>query len=252
MSKFIRILRVGLHLGWGFVLLILTTPGNKRLRRARAARIWCRQALDIIGIEVVVEGEIQAGCLQVANHITWLDVPVMMSSGCRGFVSKSEVARWPLVGRLARSVDTVFIERGAWQTEAARNEMVRRLQEGENVLFFPEGTTTDGQHIRQFHARLFEAALATGTQVQPIAIHYEVPGGDYDAVPYINDVNFLENLMAVMRQPKVIAHLTVCEPISVAGYDRKGLARESRDRIVTKLALNAKGRGRQDDISVAA
>lgn len=252
MSTIMRMTRAGLHLGWGFVLLALTAPGKQRSRRARAARRWCGQALDLLGIEVVVDGEIQAGCLQVANHITWLDVPVMMSAGCRGFVSKSEVARWPMVGRLARSVDTVFIERGAWQTDAARAEMVRRLRNGENVLFFPEGTTTDGRHIRQFHARLFEAALASGTAVQPMAIRYEVPGGEYEAVPYINDVSFIDNLLAVMRQPRIVVHLTACEPISVAGYDRKGLARESRDRIVTQLALGGMNVADPKSVSAAA
>ena len=106
------------------------------------------------------------------------------------------------------------------------------------MLFFPEGTTTDGRHIRQFHARLFEAALASGACVQPLAIRYEVPGGDYDAVPYIDDVSFLDNLMGVLSQPRIIVYLTACEPFLVEGYDRKGLARESRDRIVTQLSIN--------------
>lgn len=239
MSRILQIGRAGLHLGWGFVLLGMTLPASQRWRRNHLARHWCRKALDILGIEVVLEGELKAGMLHVANHISWLDVPVMMSQGCRGFVSKSEVAKWPMVGRLVRSVDTVFIERGAWQTEAARQEMCQRLSRGEGVLFFPEGTTSDGRRTRQFHARLFEAALVSGVAVQPLAIRYEVPGGDYDAVPYVDNVKFLDNLLAVMRQPCIKVYLTACAPIVVEGFDRKGLARESRDRIVAQLARHA-------------
>ncbi len=237
-SLIMRISRASLHLGWGFVLLGVSAPQKRRYQRPQLARHWCRKALEILGIEVVVEGRIEPGCLQVANHITWIDVLVMMAAGCRGFVSKSEVASWPMIGRLTRAVDTVFIERGAWQTQAASQTMQERLLKGENVLFFPEGTTTDGRHIRQFHARLFEAAIATESCVQPLAIRYEVPGGDYNVVPYIDDVGFMENLLAIMRQPRVRAHLIACEPIAAAGYDRKRLAREARDRIVTQLAIN--------------
>lgn len=234
----LKLTRAGLHLGWAVVLVAVTAPPGLRYRRRAFARQWCRKALDIVGIELTVKGEPSPGCLHVANHITWLDVPVMMAAGCQGFVSKSEVAKWPLVGRLVRSVDTVFIERGAWQTQLVRDVMQERLASGQSVLFFPEGTTTDGRYIRQFHARLFEAAITSGACVQPLAIRYEVPEGDYEAVPYVDDVGFMENLLGVVRQPRIRVELTFCTPIPVEGFDRKQLARESRDRIVTQLALN--------------
>lgn len=235
---FLRMARVILHLSWGFVALGVTVPARFRYKRQMLAHRWCKKALDIIGIELVVEGRIEPGCMQVANHISWLDIIAMMAAGCRGFVSKSEVARWPMVGQLVSGLDTIFIERGAWQTQMASDMMRERLLKGESVLFFPEGTTTDGRRILHFHARLFEAAIVTESSVQPLAIKYEVPGGDYNAVPYVGDISFMQNLAAVMRQPKVVVKLMACEPIPVAGYDRKGLAREARGRIVEMLALN--------------
>lgn len=218
--------------------MLITAISGTKSHRNKLAQQWCAQALGMLGIEVKMQGVIKPGCLHVANHITWLDVAVMMSVGCRGFVSKSEVAQWSVVGPLVKSVDTVFIERGAWKTEEARDVMTERLRRGQSVLFFPEGTTSDGRQVRRFHARLFEAALSSGKPVQALAIRYEVQAGDYDAIPYINNVRFVENIVAVTRQPKIIVHLIATEPLRCQGFDRKGLAEAARQKILAELASN--------------
>jgi 1-acyl-sn-glycerol-3-phosphate acyltransferase len=108
----------------------------------------------------------------VANHVSWLDIPCLLALIDATFVAKDEVARWPLVGDLAVQVDTIFFPRGEGQAQAAAERMMWHLVRRRSVMFFPEGTTTDGTTVRHFHSRLFQAATRTGTSVQPIAIRY--------------------------------------------------------------------------------
>ncbi|MGB1580428.1 MAG: lysophospholipid acyltransferase family protein, partial [Nevskiales bacterium] len=182
----------------------VTAAPGLREKRPQIAAWWFRSLLRSLNVELQVEGEpAHAGCLQVANHISWLDIVVLGAAGSSRFVSKAEVGDWPVVGRLAKVMDTVFLPRGQHQSGAAAGIVRERLLSGQSVVVFPEATTTNGRDTRHFFARFFAASIESNQPVQPIALQYRVPGGDYNAIPYIDDMSFGQNLAALLRQPRV-------------------------------------------------
>jgi 1-acyl-sn-glycerol-3-phosphate acyltransferase len=116
----------------------------------------------------------------VANHSSWLDIFVLNSCARVYFVSKAEVSAWPLIGWLARATGTVFIRRSR-QDAAQQTEMFRaRLRNGHRLLFFPEGTSTDGLRVLPFKSSLFEAFFAsddacTDLWIQPVSVTFFAP-----------------------------------------------------------------------------
>lgn len=156
-------------------------------------RQWLEKLGQKLPLNVIVTGEAsEKPALWVANHVSWMDIPVIGGVGHMGFLSKSEVANWPLIGKLAAIVGTLFIKRGNNSAaEEAIKLMKQHLSNGHSVLFFPEGTTTDGTQLRRFHPRLLAAAIDLGIPVQPVALRYTKPSGELckDA-PFIDDIAF--------------------------------------------------------------
>lgn len=233
-------LRFGLATSCLFVGLCaagFTAMPGLRSQRQRVAVLWFRSLLWTLNVHLASEGEsVSGGSLQVANHISWLDVAVLGATGSTGFVAKAEIAQWPLVGRMAKAGGTVFLPRGAHQSGQAAELVAQRLAAGQSVVVFPEATTTDGSRTRHFYARFFAASIDSGRPIQPIALQYRVPGGEYMAVPYIDDMSFGESLRALLQQPRIEVLISHQAAIYPQGQDRKTLAREARDRIVVGLA----------------
>jgi 1-acyl-sn-glycerol-3-phosphate acyltransferase len=114
----------------------------------------------------------------ISNHSSWLDVPVLGGSLDACFVSKNEVGRWPLVGTVARLGRTVFISRQRHATRRERDLMRERLAAGDNLVLFPEGTTSDGSRVMPFRSAFF--AIAEGEDpplIQPVSVVYDRLGG---------------------------------------------------------------------------
>lgn len=215
----------------------LTAAPALRGKRQRIAQFWFRSLLRSLNVQVEIRGALVAGgSLQVANHISWLDVVVLGATGSTRFVAKAEIEQWPFVGRLATAIDTVFLPRGQHQSGTAAEYVGQRLLRGESVVVFPEATTTDGRATAHFYARFFAASITSRRPVQPLALQYRVPGGDYQAIPYIGDISFGESLLALLSQPRIEVRVTRQPPIYPDRHDRKALARATRDSIVVALA----------------
>ena len=164
----------------GLVLLLLVRLVERPVHDAH--RPWtphitvavCRLALWIIGLRVTTSGAPTRhhGAI-VANHCTWLDIFVLNSAVPLYFVAKSEVALWPGIGWLARATGTVFVRRDRREARAQKEEFESRLLDGHRLLFFPEGTSTDGQLVLPFKPTLFAAffseALREKLWVQPVS-----------------------------------------------------------------------------------
>lgn len=135
----------------------------------------CRTAFVILGITLRVSGTPMRGRgAVVANHSSWLDIFTLNASKRIYFVSKSEVARWPGIGWLARATGTVFIERNPARAKLQTELFQQRLLAGHKLLFFPEGTSTDGQQVLPFKTTLFQSFFADGLReqiaVQPLSL----------------------------------------------------------------------------------
>jgi len=168
-----RILRVIGMVAQGLWLIAFAMPRTDAAGWHAIMQRWAVKLLRCLGVTVRVSGEPQPGAvLMVANHVSWLDIPALHASSPRTrFVSKSVIAHWPLLGRLARAGGTLFIERER-KRDALRvvHEVAAALKNHDAVAVFPEGTTGAGHEVLPFHANLLQAAITTGTLIQPIVL----------------------------------------------------------------------------------
>ncbi|MDD3609200.1 MAG: lysophospholipid acyltransferase family protein [Halothiobacillaceae bacterium] len=224
-----RIGAIGAHLGIGAALTLWHARADEA-RRAPVIRDWHAGVCRRLRVTVSHEGApLASGALWVVNHVSWLDIPVIGSLSTQAvFLAKSDVRGWPLIGWLTERAGSLFIARGAGAVERVQEDIARRLERGQSVVLFAEGTTTDGRDVRRFHPRLFQAALQAGAPVQPLALSYPVAGqaGMHPAVPYVGEDSFGRSLARIAAADEVRAHLHAFDPLPpVSGRD--ALARAS-------------------------
>lgn len=168
----------------------------------------CRNAFRLLGIGFSSQGTLMRhpGAV-VANHSSWLDIFALNARKRIYFVSKSEVAGWPGIGWLARATGTVFIDRDPKQARAQTALFQDRLLAGHKLVFFPEGTSTDGQRVLPFKTTLFAAffndVLRPGTYVQPVSVIYHGPDGqDPRFYGWWGDMSFDTHLLQTLAAPR--------------------------------------------------
>jgi len=169
--------------------------------------------------------------------VSWLDIPVLGALQPMAFLSKAEVRAWPLLGWMAEFAGTLFIERGKHQAAAIRGLIQRRLDEGDKVVFFPEGTTTDGSEVRRFHPRLFAAVQQADAPLQPVSLRYLPAPGRAPVAPFIGDDLLFPHLMRVLREPWIEVEIRFLEALDPGNMDRKSLAESARSSIRQSLGL---------------
>jgi 1-acyl-sn-glycerol-3-phosphate acyltransferase len=139
-------------------------------------RICCR----IMGIHVTIRGHRSRThpTLFVANHSSYLDIMVLGSLVPASFVAKAEIARWPFFGTLAKLQRSVFVDRQRQNTHLQRDEMQKRIDAGENLILFPEGTSDDGTSVKPFRSALLSVAerrvgpRQAPLTLQPVSVAY--------------------------------------------------------------------------------
>ena len=210
----------------------------ERERRQAIVQAWSARVLSAMGIELRQSGEPRAGVLMVANHVSWLDITALHAVAPHiRFVSKSTIAHWPLVGTLARAASTLFIERER-KRDALRvvHEVAAALRAGDTVGVFPEGTTGPGRTLLPFHANLLQAAITTGTPVQPVVLRYSEPDRPFsEAAQYIGDTTLVGSALRVAGASGLVVHVEFLEPEEPRDIDRRGLAQRLHDRIAARL-----------------
>jgi lyso-ornithine lipid O-acyltransferase len=239
-----RLLLLILHIFHGVVLATLYAQPNEEGRIPKRFRDiafrWHKRTLKILHIDVTYHGKPpEPPVLAVSNHISWLDIIMIAQAMPVDFLSKAEIRSWPLYGWLAVRGGTLFIERGSQNAaDQAIKQIKDNLHHGDNVLIFPEGTTTDGNGIRKFHARLLAAAQQTGIPIQPLALRYPGPDGrTHPAVPYIDHEPLHRSLWDILGQKSIKAELHFCPLIPINGQERKELAVRAHDCIQQTLGL---------------
>jgi 1-acyl-sn-glycerol-3-phosphate acyltransferase len=192
----------------------------------------CRNAFRIMGMRLTVSGAPMAmrGAV-VANHTSWLDIFALNAVKRIYFVSKSEVAHWPGIGWLARATGTVFIERNPARARQQTDLFQQRLLAGHKLLFFPEGTSTDGFQVLPFKTTLFQAflmpTLREQLHIQPVAVIYRAPqGADPRYYGWWGDMDFGTHLLATLAPARPGGvEVIYGMPLRVADFaDRKALA----------------------------
>lgn len=165
------------------------------------------------------------GVLVACGHIGWADIIVLASVQPLAFVARADLIDWPLLGRLARIMRVVPIERERLRRLPEVVQQVgQRLAAGERIGFFPEGTTWCGRAYGKLRPAIFQAAVDTGTPVQPVRLRYLDPHGDRSTVPgFVGDDTLVGSVVRVLRARGLTAEV-VLAPVEPAGDDRIDLA----------------------------
>lgn len=233
---------------------LLTLPLGISLAEA-IKRLWFKGACGLSGLRVNVIGapSAQPGTLFVANHVSYLDIPVLGSLAEAAFVAKAEVAYWPVFGFLSRIAGTIFIRRKAADVKAQSALLRRKLNSGKNLLIFPEGTSSDGTHVLPFRSSLF-AAVSDGVGepglVQPVSIAYthyrdgaKLVCGLQAFYAWFGEMELLPHLLTVFGLAGATVEVRFAAPVPAEAFkSRKGLAAYCQDVVADNLARSHSAR----------
>lgn len=237
-----RVLRLLVHFFVGCLIQALVFPLVSRRLELRIIGWWSRRILAILAVRVHVKGRppsVHEPAILVSNHVSWLDIWLIHSVCPVRFVAKADIRDWPLVGWLVSRAGTIYIERTRRRDTARTNETIGQvLRHGEHVGMFPEGTTSDGTHLRAFHASLFQPALSLKSKVAMAAIRYPNADGspNLDAA-YADERSLGESLKLILRHRVLRAEVAFLGTLETEGRTRRDLARETHAVIAHALGF---------------
>lgn len=250
--------------------LLRVAPGGAR----RFPNWYHRQVCRLLGVRLNIEGEIARDrpVLVVANHTSWLDIPVLSAVAPLSFVAKKDVARWPFVSTLAKLQRTVFVDRERRSAVGeTTNEMTARLAAGDTVVLFAEGTSSDGNRVLPFKTSLFAAAkppvkLADGgaqaqshpdVVVQTLSLVYTrlhgipINRAARPMVGWYGDMEMQSHAWELLKAGPLDVSIRIGDPIPLDDFaDRKDLARRSEDEIRRNVVGLLRSYPRDADIAV--
>jgi len=254
----VQLLRLFALVGWSFVIAPVQSVAImiKSPAAARIPRLYHRGILWIFGIQVVTEGDMrqERPTLFVGNHVSYLDIFVLgaVIEGC--FVAKAEVATWPVAGFFARLQRTIFVERQRRAAVGAQRDLLqRRLEEGVNVILFPEGTSFDGARVLPFKSALFAAAerevAGEHVTVQPVSLAYVAMDGlpltraQRPLVAWYGDMGMLPHLWVFLGASRTRVVLRFHEPQKLEDHgDRRKLAAACQGVVASGVTELVSGR----------
>lgn len=219
--------------------------------------IFHRYLLFVLGVRVERDGlaDRRRPMLITSNHLSWLDIVVISSLFPVSFISKSEVGTWPLFGTLARLQRSIFVERQRrTKTVEVNRSIANRLESGDALVLFAEGTTSDGTRVLQFRSALIGAAqaanAATTSYIQPLNIAYPRIGGlpigraNHPLIAWHGDMDLMPHLSDFLTLPGIDCRVTLLPAKAVdPGSDRKAMTREIEAEIRAAHARALTGRG---------
>lgn len=225
------------------------------------ASLWFHSALHLAGLTLRVDGTPATDhpVLFTANHVSYLDIPVIaaLAEGC--FVAKQEVASWPLFGFLAKLSRTVFIRRATMQAMNERQAMSLRLSR-DNLILFPEGTSSNGVTVRPFKSALFSVVrhgpFSGPVKVQPVSIAYTkardgtvLIGARRDDYTWHSDMTLLPHLRRVFGLDGAEVRVIFHQPVLSDHFEtRKDLARYCHERVLAGV-LQAQAEALDESVS---
>lgn len=225
---------------------------------------WAHQVLSALGVQLTLTGATppqQGPLLLVANHVSWLDIVVLLACTPARFISKAELHRWPLLGSMIAGAGTLFIERES-NRDVMRvvHHMKEALMQNHVLTVFPEGTTSDGETVLPFHGNLIQAAISAHCPIQSIALRYLQPASVADnhfnshgkakvnampqahgtwslckAVAYVGDDHLLGSVWRIVSTSSILARLDFAVPERAEGRSRREWANDLRNSVLQRL-----------------
>lgn len=241
-AQIYRITRVFIHTFIGLIIASVFLPFMVKSTKLAIIKWWCGGLLRAFHIKVVTFGELPpsatTGVMFVANHISWSDIHALNSKIVLRFIAKSEIRSWPVFGYLAHKANALFIDRSKRHAAGKIvHTTVASLLNGDNLCFFPEGTTTDGKQVLPFKSSVLQAAIAANSRIWPVAIRYVNADGSLNTnMAYAGETSLVDSMLQVIKQKNALVELHFLSPIDTIGKDRRHLTQAAYDAIVAKLA----------------
>ncbi|MCX7047688.1 MAG: lysophospholipid acyltransferase family protein [Candidatus Sumerlaeota bacterium] len=229
----------------GYLIRLMTSRGRSaQLACAtRWTRWWAYGCCRIAGYRVAVRGSIPApGVFLAANHLGYADIIVLASSALVFFIAKSDVMGWPFFGLLARASKQIFVRRRKTKDmNDAAAEIRSRLQAGQSVCGFLEGTSSGGDAVLPFRSSFLQPAIDLAAPVIPVALKWSA---ERPEIEIANDVaywkpehHFLPHIWRQLGLRGLKAEIIFGEPIASAGLNRKYLAQRAQEEVEKLLRL---------------
>lgn len=240
MKAYFRALKMIWHTASAVLTGIFRYPFWNREKRRAYIQAWSRQLFSVAGIQVTVVNEhlLVPNALIVSNHLSWLDIFLINTAQPSRFIAKDAIRSWPVIGWLATQAGTVFLKRdNARDLRNTFRILVTYLQAGEHFVFFPEGTSGGSQsRLLPFHPNLFEAAIETGSPVQPCVLHYtDEHNRFHNAIDSEIKLSLWHNIRRVLKADTIRAELLILPAIETAGMQRRVLSQKAHDAIKAAL-----------------
>ncbi len=228
--------RIATCLGWTAICapvqaVLLMLPGRAK---AKLPVLYWAGCCRCLGLRVRVIGtpfDTKVPTVFIVNHSSWLDVPALGSRLPACFIAKGEVGRWPIISIVARLGRTVFVSRRPTGAARENDEIRRRLSQGDSLILFPEGTTSDGARVMPFRSA-FLAIAETGQPhaLQPVSVvsdeldYLPVRRADRTLFAWFGDMDLMSHFSRIARHRGLRVTIVLHPPISAAGLTRKQLA----------------------------
>lgn len=212
---------------------------NKHFWRQLIFRIWAQLFVKIAGMKIEIIGEVpKPPFFLVSNHLGYVDIPALRAVVEGVFVAKSELDSWFLAGKIIRDMGMIFINRkNRRDIPRAGSEIIKRLDEGEGVIVFPEGTSTKGEEVLPFNSSFLEFAARTDLPVSYCSISYKTPAGELsasEAICWWDDTVFINHIFRLFSVKEFTAIINFGEA-PIANPNRKALANELHAKIREKF-----------------
>jgi 1-acyl-sn-glycerol-3-phosphate acyltransferase len=226
----------GLYALW--FLAVVFIP-NKIYWRQSIFKAWAKAFARIANMKIEIIGTPpKPPFFLVCNHLSYVDIPALRCVADGVFVAKGEIESWFLAGRIVRDMGTIFINRQNKRDIPRAGELiVQRLDDGEGVMVFPEGTSTKGEEVLAFNSSFLEFAARTDLPVSYCSISYYTPDGEMpasEAVSWWDDISFMNHMLRLFSVKGFTAVIAFGEA-PIASPDRKKLARELHEKVKEKF-----------------
>lgn len=216
--------------------------------------IWHKTACWCLGMTIKQRGSPskKQPLMIAANHSSWIDIIALGSCIPLVFIAKSDVKTWPVFGLLAKLQRSIFVERSRRsKIKEQVGEIATRMKNGDIVVLFPEGTTSDGNYVLPFKSALFGAVQQAQNDlidhelfIQPVSIAYLTSHGiplnraNRSLASWPGDVELLPHLKNIILEGSIGIEITYAEPIKYTeNMTRPEIAKQCEEAV--RSCLNA-------------
>ncbi|MFD5122319.1 lysophospholipid acyltransferase family protein [Streptomyces sp. NPDC058385] len=211
---------------------VVFLPVGRRLPAAWV-RLYCRVMVRATGVRLRLSGSApqSGGVLLVANHISWMDIPILAAVRPARMLAKKEIRQWPVAGALVAGSGAIFIDRDRLRAlPGTVTQLAAVLRSGGAVGVFPEGSTWCGRAQGTYRRAAFQAALDANAPVQPVRLRYLLPDGTVSTAPaFVGDDTLAAGVWRVVSTRRIVAEVEVGALIPADSCpDRRSLARAAQ------------------------